>query len=871
MSINVDFKTLFEQSPNAYVLLTPHLFIAEANAAYLRATGSRLEEIVGKYGFHAFPHDPQNINNASVRQTKASLMRVLRTGLPDHIPFVHYRVPQQKGNDTLLVDHYWSITNTPIFTENGHAVAFILQHAVDVTELHTLQSQAVQANKNHSLGIEAQVYSRAQQVQQANMLLDYERRQLRSLFQQAPGIMASVTGPDHIFDMANAAYCKFVGRDDLIGKSVNDAMPEIAEQGFIRLLDQVYTTGEPFIANGLKILLQRRPDAALEETYVDFIYQPIFDAEGNVTGIFCEGHDVTAWKKAEENSRLWQRAIEAASNGIMIVDVEAHDQPIIYVNPSFERMTGYTSSELIGKNARLLQSHDTEQHALSEIRDALHEKRTAHVTLRNYRKNGELFWNELSIAPVDDASDQARYFIGIQNDITHRKQFEQQLEYLANYDDLTGLPNRNLMRDRLSKAMARAKRDSDMMAVCFLDLDRFKALNDTMGHEAGDELLYEIAKKLSATLRAGDTVARPGGDEFVVIAHPIPTQQEAAALANRILASFSNPFRVADQDVHVTCSLGIALYPPHGATMSDLLKHADSAMYCAKKKGRNTVCFYEPAMGQQAQKRFELEADMRHAVARKEWVLHYQPQIDLDAGEITGFEALLRWQHPKHGLLNPGDFIGLAEETGLIIEIGKWALHEACSQAKQWQSQGLGNYSIAVNLSARQFVDNNLLQSIEDALTESKLEAHYLELEITESLLMENPFGAAEMLNQLRSRGVRLSIDDFGTGYSSLGYLKRFALDTLKIDRTFVRDIATDADDAAIVTAIIAMAHQLKLQVVAEGVENAEQLYFLKKHRCDNAQGYYFSKPLSAEECVQLLKRQHRFSLCDSADENDRN
>lgn len=865
MSLDANFHSIFEQSPNAYLLLTPHLFIADANAAYLRATASRREDIVGKYGFDAFPHDPENEKNVAVTQLRASLLRVIKTGSTDHIAFVHYRVPIQSEHGISHSDRYWSVTNTPIFDEGSNSVVFILQHVVDVTELHQLRSQAKQSEERPHLGMEAAILDRAQHVQHTNFQLETEWRQLSNLFEQAPGIMAALKGPNHIFEMANAAYCKFVARHDLIGKSVNEAMPELAAQGFIMMLDQVYKTGEPFIANGIKILLQRRTNAELEEAYVDFICQPVFNASGEVTGIFCQGHDVTAWKKAEHSSRLWKQAIEAATNGIMIVDASGPNQPILYVNPSFERMTGYASSELIGRNAQLLQGKDNDQETLLDIRAALREGRTGSAVLRNYRKNGELFWNELSVAPVDDGSGHVGHFIGIQNDITHRKQVEAQLEYLANYDDLTGLANRKLMRARLQQALEKAQRENHMVGVFFIDLDRFKIINDNLGHDIGNELLREISEKLTTLLGAEDTVSRQGGDEFVVVAQQVQSEEEAASLARKLLETVSSHFQLADREVQVTCSIGISLYPSHGTTLNELLRNSDVAMYCAKKDGRNNFSFYTEEMSQQALARFELEADMRHAVERNEFVLHYQPQIDLDSGEIEGFEALVRWQHPIQGLLNPGNFIDLAEETGLIVGIGSWALREACQQAKQWQTQGLGKYTVAVNLSVRQFADHGLLRSVEEALEQAGWEAQYLELEITESLLMENLIETAVTLNQLRQRGVKISVDDFGTGYSSLGYLKRFALDKLKIDRSFVHDITNDEDGAAIVDAIIAMAHRLKLEVVAEGVETESQLLFLKKHHCDKVQGYFFSKAVTASDCARLLTQQSCFILPETA------
>ncbi|MDB5765124.1 MAG: hypothetical protein JWQ21_4119 [Herminiimonas sp.] len=604
---------------------------------------------------------------------------------------------------------------------------------------------------------------------------------------------------------------------------------------------------------------RRRKDGVIID--VSLTLSPVKDAAGNTIGAATIARDITEQKKAVENLRLWGRAIEAASNGIMIIDAGQPGEPIIYVNPGFERMSGYSSAEVLGKNARLLQGDDTDQPALQEIRSALHEQREGYAILRNYRKDGELFWNELTIAPVSTGTERIRHFIGIQTDVTERKRYEAELEYQATHDALTRLPNRNLLQDRLRQAIIRAHRDQGMTAVFFIDLDRFKLVNDSVGHEAGDQLLRCVSERLLYIFRTGDTVARQSGDEFVVVAERMETEQEAAELAQRLLQAMAAPLMVGGREFYTSCSIGIALYPRDGGETSELLKNADAAMYRAKKEGRNTFRFYAADMNARAHLRLELEAAMRRAVGRNEFVLHYQPQVELSTGRLIGFEALVRWQHPELGLMPPADFIGLAEETGLIMQIGEWVLREACLQAKRWQDQGLGEYNIAVNLSTRQFGNGDLIQMVSSALQDAGLAAKYLELEITESLLMENPDSAVDTLRILRGKGVSLSIDDFGTGYSSLGYLKRFSLDKLKIDRSFVRDITRDPDDAAIATAIIAMAHRLKLKVIAEGVETEGQLGYLRLHGCDEVQGYLFSRPLPADECTRMLRTRSAYDL----------
>ncbi|HYD80177.1 MAG TPA: EAL domain-containing protein [Paucimonas sp.] len=596
------------------------------------------------------------------------------------------------------------------------------------------------------------------------------------------------------------------------------------------------------------------------ETFIASAKISRVEAAGKVYLVAVQ-QDVTGLKKAEEALHLWERAIAATTNGVVIMAVEEKDYAIVHVNPAFERITGYSAAEVVGRSPIFLLAGDLDQPALQEIGKALRERREGRAVLRNYRKDGELFWNDLSVAPVANGDDQPKYFVGIQNDITELKRYEQELEYQATHDGLTGLPNRILLRDRLEQALTRARRNQESVAVLFIDLDHFKIINDSIGHDAGDALLCQVAERLQAIFREEDTVARHGGDEFVVVMERVTGEEDVIDAANRVLQAMSASIIVGEHEFYAACSIGIGLHPKDGVEAAELMKNADTAMYQAKAAGRNTFRFYAADMNVRAHVRFELEAAMRHAIVRKEFVLHYQPQVELGSGRLIGFEALVRWQHPTLGLLEPGRFIGLAEDTGMIVQIGEWVLREACRQLKQWQEQTQEDYFVAVNLSARQFGDGNLLQLVDSALAESKLAAQCLELEITESLLMENPETGADTLRELRSRGVKLSIDDFGTGYSSLGYLKRFPLDKLKIDSSFVRDITTDPDDAAIATAIIAMAHRLKLKVIAEGVETEGQLGYLRAHDCDEVQGYFFSRPLPADACTQLLRTTTAYRL----------
>ena len=453
--------------------------------------------------------------------------------------------------------------------------------------------------------------------------------------------------------------------------------------------------------------------------------------------------------------------------------------------------------------------------------------------------------------------------IGVATDITERKRAEKRLVQLANYDSLTGLPNRTLFRDRLAHAVAQANRKNRLVALLFLDLDRFKMINDSLGHLAGDKLLQAVSGRLLANAREEDTVARLGGDEFTVILEDITNTEDATIVARKILEVMGKPFYLDGHEVFVTTSIGIAIFPLDGQGLDGLLKNADTAMYRAKEQGRNNYQFYTADMNAKAVEHLIMESSLRHALDRDEFVLHFQPQIDLHSREITGMEVLLRWNHPELGLLYPNQFMLLAEETGLIISIGEWVLNKACAQAALWQSQGLPPMRIAVNLSALQFRENNLVATVADALDLAGLDPQHLELEITESFLMDNVDSAIAKLRALSNLGVHLAIDDFGTGYSSLSYLKKFPLNTLKIDQSFVRDISTDPDDAAIAEAIIALAQTLNLRVMAEGVETEEQINFLRTRGCDQAQGFLISHPVPAQDILPWCQEtsENRFAF----------
>ncbi len=481
------------------------------------------------------------------------------------------------------------------------------------------------------------------------------------------------------------------------------------------------------------------------------------------------------------------------------------------------------------------------------------------LTATYQNKNGSLFVREIQVEQKVfeqwvhylPESQLIRSYIF---DITERKRSEAMLQYQAGHDLLTGLPNRMQFNEHLSTALANARRNQTQVAVMFLDLDRFKNINDTLGHGIGDQLLQSFAQRLQSCLRAGDTVARWGGDEFTVLLPQIRSAQEAAAVGKRVLGSLKHAFQLEEHELYVRTSIGIALYPQDGEDSETLLKDADAALYAAKTRGRNNYRFYSPTLNSEASTSLKLETLLCQALEREEFVVYYQPQVNVNTGKIYGVEALIRWQHPELGLVSPGKFIRIAEETGLIVSIGEWVLWTACAQNRAWQSAGLPPVQVSVNLSPRQFQQPNLVSMVARVLEETGLEPQFLELEITETNIIENVENARLVLENLQQMGVYLSMDDFGTGYSSLGYLKQFPFHTLKIDQSFIRDMRGEQQELAIITAVIALGRAFNLRVVAEGVETQQQLELLRNLQCDQMQGYLFSKPLPAKDVTKLLE-----------------
>ena len=559
-----------------------------------------------------------------------------------------------------------------------------------------------------------------------------------------------------------------------------------------------------------------------------------------------------ALERATGALRLYERAMEASANPILLVDADQPGYPIEYANPACERTFGYPARELAGQPLRILAGPDAEQPAMEELRRALRQQREEHALVTLHRPDGAELIGDVYVAPVRSPDGHTGHFVVTVYDVTTAKRYEDELARHAHYDTLTGLANRALLADRIERAIANAG-ELPVWAV-LLDFDHFKLINDTLGRRAGDEALRMLANRIKGAIRPADTAARVGGDDFVLVLVGYADERLAAARIQQVREAVAEPILLAGQRLVLNCSAGVAAYPADGVDADTLVKHAEIAMYRAKSAGRNGVQFYAPHMNAQAFERLALESALRHALQDEQFELHFQPQIDLASGMVVGNEALIRWRHPLLGTVRPDRFIALAEETGLIVPIGAWVLRTACRQNRRWQRAGLGPLRIAVNLSARQFAEPDLVDTVANVLRETGLPPASLEIELTESMMMADADAAIHTMECLKRMGVKLSIDDFGTGYSSLQYLKRLPVDVLKIDRSFIQDIVGNPDGAALVDAIISLAHGLRMQVIAEGVETIEQLDYLRGCGCDEVQGHVFSRPQPALRVEALLR-----------------
>ncbi len=555
-------------------------------------------------------------------------------------------------------------------------------------------------------------------------------------------------------------------------------------------------------------------------------------------------------RQSEAQLRLAAKVFEQSAEGIVITDAELN---IVMVNRAFSGITGYSACEALGQNPRMMFSGHHDEHFYRAVWEAVRRCGHWHGEIWSRRKNGEVYPELASISQVLDTSGTVSHYVGIFTDISEHKANEAHIQHLAHFDVLTGLPNRSLLADRVGQAISRVERADETMALVFLDLDRFKNVNDSLGHRIGDELLIQVAARLKLTLREEDTVSRLGGDEFILVL-PGATADGAAHVAEKVIKVLSTPYRIEQHELTITPSLGIAMFPADGENYEALSMCADAAMYRAKHSGRHTFRFFTREMQERSERTLLLENALRRVLELDQLQLHYQPQVSLESGRIIGVEALLRWRHPDLGWVPPSDFVPVSEDSGLILPIGDWVLRTAVRQVKAWKDAGLASMVMAVNLSVVQFRQSNLPELIAQILDEFGVAPDGLELELTEGVAMENPLAAISVMNDLHARGIRMSIDDFGTGYSSLSYLKRFKVYKLKIDQSFVCDISSDPEGEAIVEAIIGLSRSLGLQTIAEGVETDEQLAFLRAKGCHEAQGYRIARPMPAEAFAAFVR-----------------
>ncbi|MFV8826366.1 EAL domain-containing protein [Alkalihalobacterium sp. APHAB7] len=557
-------------------------------------------------------------------------------------------------------------------------------------------------------------------------------------------------------------------------------------------------------------------------------------------------------KFCKDHENVWH-LLNHMNDGLMITD---HNQSIVAVNPSFEKITGYTFEEVAHKNPRFLQSGQTSRVVFKEMWEKIKTDGTWTGELINKRKNGEKFWSFITITHIKKEREEDSFFIGMMRDITERKQVEKQITHLAYHDALTQLPNRTLFKKQLKEALLHAKYNCEKFAVLFLDLDHFKKVNDSLGHHIGDQLLQHISTRLQQVVGNDGMVSRFGGDEFTILLHPLKDKLDAYRKVKRIVQSFQTPVECSGERIYTNTSIGLSFYPEHGLDFHALLKNADSAMYRAKEEGRGQFREYTNAMDEETRGRLQLERELRTAIHEQQFEVYYQLQVNVENNKPYGIEALVRWNHPKKGILSPFAFLPAAEETGLIVNIDNWVLRTACLQTKKWHDEGFKDLVISVNISKKQFDRADFVERVKHIIEETGINPHLLCLEITENMAITQIKEAVEKLIQLKKIGVQLSLDDFGTGYSSLSQLKNIPIDTLKIDKSFIQDSnSQNQENLALVKLIIAMAKSLNFSVICEGVETEDQLRLIQTEGCHHAQGYLFSKPLNYEKCSSIMKR----------------
>ncbi len=639
-----------------------------------------------------------------------------------------------------------------------------------------------------------------------------------------------------------ARACGKARSAEVVGKTAADACPEW-------MRDPNYADYHLVMGSGKQSYAEMKVREHGEDRWLEVFRNPIVDGSGEVLGVAGFSRDITQRKRAEDELRLTAKIFESSHDAIVITDAEAN---IISINPAFSQITGYREDEVIGRNPRILNSGRQSKEFYAEMWRSLLDAGYWNGEVWNRRKDGGSYAGRLSITTLRDESGKATHYVGVTSDITEYKMVQERVRHLAYYDQLTGLPNGSLMRDRANQLIASSQAEQREFSLVFIDLDNFKNVNDSLGHHVGDLLLQTIAGRLRSSVREIDTVARLGGDEFIVLL-PGMGPDEAQRVARKIIGQVTISYGIELHKITMTTSVGISVFPRDGVNIETLVKNAELALYQAKAKGKNDYAFFAEKMNVLAVERMQMESDLRHALLNEDLMLYFQPQISLATRQMVGVEALVRWPHPRLQMVPPDQFIPLSEESDIIIELGEWAMHEACRQLREWQRHGLHTVPVAVNVSARQMKDDDFPDMVLSILRKTGLESRYLELELTERAVMADMDRTVETMNRIGELGIKFAVDDFGTGYSSLAYLRHLPLDKLKIDKSFVQDIAVDESDREISNTVIQLAHGLQLSVVAEGVETQQQMAILLGQGCDSGQGYLFGKPMPPHEFAAYL------------------
>lgn len=812
------YRTLFDRSPDAIFLIEPHedstnWKIVDCNTTACEMNGYEREEIIGQCidMFHQVPCSAEHWMET---------LRYLRQHKRKFVQTSHCR----KDGTKFPIE-----ASLHLITIDGREMLLGIDR--DVTERYLAEAARSESEEKY-----------------------------QTLFDRIPdGIVLIDISNDDIWPIVdcNKAFCQMNGytSEDLIGNDIdmlnNSPSGKKGRLEYLIRLRQERSIREE--------VTHRRKDGStyIVETRGNFV---IIGTREYLLGIDRDITDrLTIENALRENEIKYRTLFDRSPDAIFLISLrnESSHWPIIDCNEAACRMNGYERSELLGKTIDIIHPEALPLEIKQQSLESLRKNSTQSEEFLHRKKDGTIFPVEVVRSLITLNGEET--LLGIDRDITERKQAEEIIRHQAFYDRLTGLPNRTLFSDRISLALSHVRRTDGVLAVIFLDLDRFKLINETLGHDVGDKLLQNVADRLSMCMREGDTVARFGGDEFIILLPEIHRMEDVALFAETILESFKRPFILRDMELFITVSIGIAVYPHDGDDADKLLINADAAQSRAKEHGRNNYQYYTPSMNARASERLVIESSLRRALEREEFILFYQPQILAENGEIIGAEALIRWNHPELGFISPAEFIPLAEEMGLIGPIGEWVLRKACLQNIKWRNLGNQPIRMAVNLSSLQLQDVGLVQRISEILHETGHDPRDLELEITESAAMKNPDFTTKVLEDFKTMGVRVALDDFGTGYSSLAYLKRFPLDILKIDRSFIHDLTVNSNDATIAKTIILLTHSLSLSVVAEGVETLEQVEFLKNNHCDVLQGYFYSRPVPPSQFEELL-REHRLS-----------